>query len=114
MKELSTLQISVDAFLENTGMAPTTFGRRAVGDANLVARVRSGANLTLRTVQRVYDYISLESTQSPGSAGRGRSAGAARGLRHGDAGGVVAAAAGGRSSPPAAALATASGAGREG
>ena len=39
----------VDAFLERTGVVPTTFGRHAVGDPNLVRELRDGRSPTLAT-----------------------------------------------------------------
>jgi len=57
MSELQTLRDEIETYLSRTGMAPTTFGRKAVGDANLVSRVRTEANLTLRTIGRVRQFI---------------------------------------------------------
>jgi len=57
MSDLRTLLSEIETYLSQTGMAPTTFGRKAVGDANLVSRVRTEANLTLRTIGRVRRFI---------------------------------------------------------
>ena len=47
----------VDAFLESTGISPTTFGLRAVGDPHLMRELARGRSPTLRTVDRILAYI---------------------------------------------------------
>jgi hypothetical protein len=44
------------AFLEERGMAETTFGRLAVNDPNIVKRVRSGG-VSLTMGQRLLDFM---------------------------------------------------------
>ena len=47
----------VEAFLDRTGVGPSTLGRRAVGDANLVHQLRLGRSPTLATVDRVTAFM---------------------------------------------------------
>ncbi len=47
----------VNAFLESTGISPTTFGLRAVGDPHLMRELARGRSPTLRTVDRILAYI---------------------------------------------------------
>ena len=47
----------VDAFLERTGVGPTTLGRQAVGDPNLVRELRDGRSPTLATVDQVVAFM---------------------------------------------------------
>ena len=44
---------SISEFCRRTGMAESTFGRRAVNDGKFVARLRDGARVTPETLQRV-------------------------------------------------------------
>ena len=57
----------VEAYLADTGMKPTTFGRRAIGDANLVAALRDGSrNPTFKTARKVLDFIDgLDAANDP-------------------------------------------------
>ena len=43
----------VDAFLERTGVGPTTLGRQAVGDPNLLRQLRHGRSPTLATADQL-------------------------------------------------------------
>ena len=47
----------VDAFLERTGARPSTFGRQAVGDPNLVRELRHGRSPTLATVDHCLAFM---------------------------------------------------------
>ena len=51
--EHCTLLGSISDFCQRTGMAESTFGRRAVNDGKFVARLRDGARVTPETLQRV-------------------------------------------------------------
>src|SRR4051812_6073971 len=53
-----TLLGSISEFCRQTGMAESTFGRRAVNDGKFVARLRDGARVTPETLQRVNQFIS--------------------------------------------------------
>jgi hypothetical protein len=44
---------SIADFCRRTGMAESTFGRRAVNDGKFVARLRDGARITPETLTRV-------------------------------------------------------------
>src|SRR5947208_15701426 len=52
-----TLLVSISEFCRRTGMAESTFGRRAVNDGKFVARLRDGARVTPETLQRVNQFI---------------------------------------------------------
>lgn len=47
----------VDAFLSRTGMDPTRFGRQALNDPNFVFSVRKGRSPSLRTIDRVRQFM---------------------------------------------------------
>ena len=47
----------VDAFLERTGVGPTTLGRQAVGDPNLVRELRHGRSPMLATVDQILAFM---------------------------------------------------------
>jgi len=49
----------IGAFLASTGMPPTTFGMRAVGDPNLMRQIAAGRSPTLRTADRALAFIDL-------------------------------------------------------
>jgi hypothetical protein len=56
----------IAAFLAETAMAPSTFGRHAVNDGKFVGRLRNGAGLTVATVDRVRDYMKAERERAAG------------------------------------------------
>lgn len=47
----------VDRFLEATGMAETTFGRRAVNDGKFIGRLRRGKTVTLSVLERARSWM---------------------------------------------------------
>ncbi len=63
-----TLLGSISAFCRKTGMAESTFGRRAVNDGKFVARLRDGARVTPETLERVNQFITRN-----GGSGAGES-----------------------------------------
>src|ERR1700754_4917501 len=63
-----TLLGSISDFCRRTGMAESTFGRRAVNDGKFVARLRDGARVTPETLQRVNVFIQKHGMQGPGDA----------------------------------------------
>src|SRR6476661_518790 len=63
-----TLLGSISDFCRRTGMAESTFGRRAVNDGKFVARLRDGARVTPETLTRVNDFMAKH-----GAAGAGDS-----------------------------------------
>src|ERR1044072_4038968 len=52
-----TLLGSISEFCQRTGMAESTFGRRAVNDGKFVARLRDGARVTPETLNRVNQFM---------------------------------------------------------
>ncbi len=59
---------SISTFCQRTGMAESTFGRRAVNDGKFVARLRDGARVTPETLQRVNQFIEKHGIQGAGDA----------------------------------------------
>jgi hypothetical protein len=51
------LLLDIEAFLAETGMGPTYFGKRACGNASLVPRLRDGKSVQLETAEKVRDFI---------------------------------------------------------
>ena len=45
------------AFLGRSGLSPTAFGMKALGDPNLVRQIESGRSLTLRSADRVQAFM---------------------------------------------------------
>ena len=63
-----TLLGSISDFCRSTGMAESTFGRRAVNDGKFVSRLRDGARVTPETLQRVTDFMVRHGASGPGDA----------------------------------------------
>lgn len=51
------LLAEIDAFLAETGMGASYFGKIAVGNSELVKRLRSGGRLWPETAQKVRHFI---------------------------------------------------------
>ena len=47
----------VRVFLGRTGVSPTTFGMKALGDPNLMRQIDGGCSLSLRTADRVLAFV---------------------------------------------------------
>ena len=47
----------IDRFCERHGIAPTTFGLKAVNDGKLVERLRNGGRMWPETEERIRSYI---------------------------------------------------------
>ena len=47
----------VRVFLGRTGLSPTTFGMKALGDQNLMRQIDGGRSLSLRTADRVLAFV---------------------------------------------------------
>ena len=47
----------LDAFLERTGLKPSTFGLQATGDPNLVRQLRRGRSPTLATADQILAFM---------------------------------------------------------
>lgn len=54
----------LEEFLVETGMDPTSFGLRAMNDPRFVFDVRKGRQCSLRTVDRVRDFMSAHRTDA--------------------------------------------------
>src|SRR3954469_1817279 len=63
-----TLLGSISEFCRQTGMAESTFGRRAVNDGKFVARLRDGARVTPETLHRVNAFITRHGLAGTGDS----------------------------------------------
>ena len=54
---------AIRTFCRQHGMAETTFGRRAVNDRKFVGRVRDGARISLRTLQKVEAFMAKTTSE---------------------------------------------------
>ena len=61
----STLLDSIAAFCRHSGIAESTFGRRAVNDGKFVARLRDGARITPETLDRVTTFLEKYGASAP-------------------------------------------------
>src|ERR1700694_350880 len=68
MDASGTLLGSISDFCRRTGMAESTFGRRAVNDGKFVGRLRDGARVTPETLQRVNQFIAKHGLAGPGDS----------------------------------------------
>ncbi len=59
---------SISEFCRRTGMAESTFGRRAVNDGKFVSRLRDGARVTPETLQRVNQFMVKHGAPGAGDA----------------------------------------------
>jgi len=44
-------------YCRQTGLAESTFGRRAVNDGKLASRLRNGGRITTDTLDRIHDFM---------------------------------------------------------
>jgi hypothetical protein len=61
----SSLLDSISAFCRSSGIAESTFGRRAVNDGKFVARLRDGARITPETLDRVTSFLESHGATAP-------------------------------------------------
>lgn len=54
---MNELVQEIDVCLKATGMAESTFGRKAVNDGKLVPRLREGGRVWPETEQRIRNFI---------------------------------------------------------
>jgi len=47
----------IDWFCAAHGLKPSTFGRLAIGDANLITNLKADRSLTLKTARRIIDFM---------------------------------------------------------
>ena len=80
----------VSAFLGRTGLSPTAFAMRALGDPNLMCQIGRGRSPSLRTADRVLAFISDYDRESGGARDHRPAFPGAGGLRQqrGDRGGA--------------------------
>ncbi|MGH8244951.1 MAG: hypothetical protein ACREUU_00805, partial [Gammaproteobacteria bacterium] len=57
MNEIQLLVREIEEYCRNDGVAESTFGRLAVGNSKLMTRLRGGKGVTLRTLQRLREYM---------------------------------------------------------
>lgn len=57
MDQREALLSEIEKFVAERRMAPSTFGRMAVNDGKFVKRLAEGGNITIRTAERVREYI---------------------------------------------------------
>jgi len=57
MDETQQLISEIDEFLASTGMAPSTFGQKAVRNWRIVDQIKSGGNTGMKTAARIREYM---------------------------------------------------------
>lgn len=65
---MEDLIAEIDEFLENSKMADTTFGKKAVNDGKFVSRLREGGECLPRTATRAREFISAQTMTSGATA----------------------------------------------
>lgn len=51
------LLTEIEAFRQEADLPETTFGRRAIGDANLIANLRAGRELRRATAAKIRNFM---------------------------------------------------------
>lgn len=69
MKTHHPILTEIEAFIADTGMSATYFGKRAVNNSELVARLRAGGAIHFRTEDSVRKFIAENSPSSDASEG---------------------------------------------
>src|ERR1700742_1245205 len=54
----------ISDYCRQTGLAESTFGRRAVNDGKLAARLRNGGRITTDTLDRIHSFIAAHPAQN--------------------------------------------------
>ena len=57
MNEITALVEEIAGYCRDSGVAESTFGRLAVGNSKLMTRLRDGQGVTLKTLQRLREYM---------------------------------------------------------
>ena len=52
-------------YCRHSGLAESTFGRRAVNDGKLASRLRNGGRITTETLERIRGFMAQHSSASP-------------------------------------------------
>lgn len=60
MSTRENLLREIEEFLKQTGMSPTTFGTKAVGDRALMISLRDGRDPKLSTVDKIRSFMAKE------------------------------------------------------
>ena len=55
----------ISDYCRQTGLAELTFGRRAVNDGKLTARLRNGGRITTDTLDRIHGFMAAHPPQGP-------------------------------------------------
>src|SRR5690606_9769635 len=55
----------ISDFCRRTGLAESTFGRRAVNDGKLASRLRNGGRITTDTLARIRQFMAENSGMAP-------------------------------------------------
>jgi hypothetical protein len=63
MATVDDLLSKIAAFCKDVGISEATFATRAVNDGKFVGRLRNGAGITIKTIDRVHAYIAAEREQ---------------------------------------------------
>ena len=56
----------ISDYCRQTGLAESTFGRRAVNDGKLAARLRNGGRITTDTLDRIHGFMAANPAPNPG------------------------------------------------
>lgn len=62
----SSLLSEIEAFLAETGMGESYFGKRAVGNSELVSRLRKNGRVWPETAERARDFMKENHVRSSG------------------------------------------------
>lgn len=62
MSTIASLLAEIEAFLAETGMKKTVFGREVLNDGAFVKRLQDGGGVTVTTADRVRSYIERQRT----------------------------------------------------
>jgi hypothetical protein len=52
----------IKQFIARTNMGPSYFGKASCGNSELIRRLEAGGSVTLRTMERVRDYMARNSS----------------------------------------------------
>jgi hypothetical protein len=72
--ETEQLVREITRFCRSADIAESTFGRLAANDGKLVSRLREGKSITLKTLQKVEEYMAQHTKLEPGPATAGKNA----------------------------------------
>ena len=67
MEPMGLIQ-EIDAFLADSDMAESTFGRKAVNDGKFVNRIRNGGDVSIRIANQVLVFIASERDKTQNAA----------------------------------------------